>query len=404
MSARVRRGLLAGAVLVAAFWGGGRPAGAQAAAPGSGAGSPEDFSWALFLPAILAAGAPPPPACQDHDGDGYGNPASPACAHPGLDCDDADGSVHPGALEGGCGSLACRDGADNDCDGGADQRDSGCRCAPGGFLCADHTSTVIPLLPQGAIEDARARLHIGYGHTSHGSQVTDGMTGLVAFANGGGLGLSLPGDIFAWNNGGAGGALDLEEGDGYGSGWLDHDAGYYPDWVNETRQYLDDPSHADVNVIVWSWCGQVSGKYAAGTLESEYLAPMAQLEADYPGVAFVYMTGHVDHWNDADIKAGNQTIRDHCAAHGKVLYDFADIESYDPDGVFYAYPHDTCEYYASAGSGVPLGNWATAWQAAHTQGVHWYACGAAHTQPLNANRKAYAAWGLWARLAGWAGP
>jgi hypothetical protein len=28
---------------------------------------------------------------------------------------------------------------------------------------------------------------------------------------------------------------------------------------------------------------------------------------------------------------------------------------------------------------------------------------AAHTQPLNANLKAYAAWHLWARLAGWTG-
>jgi len=35
--------------------------------------------------------------------------------------------------------------------------------------------------------------------------------------------------------------------------------------------------------------------------------------------------------------------------------------------------------------------------------VDWYRCGSAHSQPLNANRKAYAAWWLWARLAGWNG-
>jgi len=51
-----------------------------------------------------------------------------------------------------------------------------------------------------------------------------------------------------------------------------------------------------------------------------------------------------------------------------------------------------------------LGNWATAWQASHTEDLDWYDCHAAHSQPLNANRKAYAAWWLWARLAGWAGP
>ena len=87
-------------------------------------------------------------------------------------------------------------------------------------------------------------------------------------------------------------------------GWLEQDCGYYPGWVNETREYLDDSSHADVNVILWSWCGQVSGKYAAGTLEDEYLLPMTQLEEDYPLVTFVYMTGHVDHWDDANNKAG----------------------------------------------------------------------------------------------------
>ena len=88
----------------------------------------------------------------------------------------------------------------------------------------DHNCTDIKKIPQTAIEQAKANLHIGYGHTSHGSQLITGMTGLIVFANNGGLGLSLPNDIFQWNNGGINGALDLEEGDGYGTGWLDHDA------------------------------------------------------------------------------------------------------------------------------------------------------------------------------------
>ena len=33
--------------------------------------------------------------------------------------------------------------------------------------------------------------------------------------------------------------------------------------------------------------------------------------------------------------------------------------------------------------------------------VDWYKCSSAHSQPLNANLKAYAAWWLWARLVGW---
>lgn len=260
-------------------------------------------------------------------------------------------------------------------------------------IIIDHHATDITAIPQSAIEQAKADLHIAYGHTSHGSQLTTGMTGLVAFSNGGGLGLSLPADIFEWNDGGSDGALDLHD---YAMGG---DVGYYPQWVTNTHSYLDNPGNSDVNVIVWSWCGQVDDKYAAGTLESEYLTPMAQLEADYPNVKFVYMTGHVDIWDDADNKAANEAIRAYCSANDKILYDFADIERYDPDGIYYAYVHNNCKYYDA--NTTLLGNWATEWQDSHAEGVDWYDCDSAHSEPLNANRKAYAAWWLWARLAGW---
>lgn len=265
-------------------------------------------------------------------------------------------------------------------------------------IIINHNCTQIIQIPEQAIVTAKQNLHIAYGHTSHGSQLTDGMTGLVAFMNGRGY----PANLYAWNNGGSGGALDLHD---YAMGG---DVGYYPDWVNNTRSYLGAPNvstgrgtgtNADVNVIIWSWCGQVDDKYAAGTLNSEYLVPMSQLEADYPGIKFVYMTGHLDHWNDANNKAANQFIRDFCINNNKILYDFADIESYDPDKIYFQYSSDDCNYYSA--SGVLLGNWATEWQNSHTENVDWYDCGSAHSQPLNANQKAYAAWWLWAALAGW---
>jgi len=267
----------------------------------------------------------------------------------------------------------------------------------GGPILIDHACTNIARIPESAIAQAKATLHIAYGHTSHGSQLTSGMTGLVAFANRGGKGLALPNNAFAWKRGGANGALDLHD------GAMSGDVGYYPDWVNYTRAYLNDRQNAKVNVVLWSWCGQVSGKYSNNRLFTEYLDPMTQLEKDYPHVAFVYMTGHVDHSDDANNKAANQVIRDYCRANGKVLYDFADIESHDPDGVYYAFPNDNCDYYASR-TGARLGNWAQAWQNSHTINVDWYSCDSAHSEPLNANQKAYAAWWLFARLAGWSGP
>jgi hypothetical protein len=264
-------------------------------------------------------------------------------------------------------------------------------------ILIDHTCTDITRIPESAILQAKATLHIAYGHTSHGSQITSGMTGLVTFANQHGKGLTLPRNTFAWNRGGSGGALDLHD------NAMSGDVGYYPDWVNYTRAYLTSRQNAHVNVVLWSWCGQVSGKYAGNRLLTEYLEPMSQLETDYPHVTFVYMTGHVDHGDDANNKAANQVIRDYCRARGKVLYDFADIESHDPDGVYYPFPNDNCDYYAGR-TGARLGNWAQTWQNSHRPGMDWYSCDSAHSEPLNANQKAYAAWWLFARLAGWSGP
>ena len=91
----------------------------------------------------------------------------------------------------------------------------------------------------------------------------------------------------------------------------------------------------------------------------------------------------------------NQQIRNYCITNNKVLYDFCDIECYDPDGNYFGDKNvsDNCSYTG--------GNWATEWQNSHTQGVDWYNCSSAHSAPLNANLKAYATWWLWAGLAGW---
>ncbi len=61
---------------------------------------------------------------------------------------------------------------------------------------------------------------------------------------------------------------------------------------------------------------------------------------------------------------------------------------------------DTCAY-DSDNNGSRDANWAIDWQNTHTQDLDWYHCISSHTQPLNANQKAYAAWWLWATLAGW---
>ena len=258
---------------------------------------------------------------------------------------------------------------------------------------------------QNFIGDAKSMFHIGYGHTSHGSQITSGMSGFNNFMNN--LGYSE--NLFAWNNGGSGGALDLEEGAGYGEGWLDHDCGYVG-WDDETRYYLDgsDPGagtadHSDVNIILWSWCGQVNDV----NIQTHYLDNMADLENEYPDVTFIYMTGHLEGYKTGDSWFNNNNaIRDWVAGgSNRVLFDFADIEKYDPEQlVNYAdyFADDNCDYDSDGTS--PRNedsNWATEWQNSHIEGVDWYSVSCAHSQSLNCNQKAKAFWYMMAMLAGW---
>jgi uncharacterized membrane protein YgcG len=273
-----------------------------------------------------------------------------------------------------------------------------CAQASAAPLIVDHDSTDITQIPQDAIDRAKSTLHIAYGHTSHGSQLITGMQGLIAFANSGGLGLALPSNIFTFNSGGSSGALDLRDQPFSGAQDLGN-----PDltaWANATRTYLN--ANPIINVVMWAWCGQVSTATEADI--NTYLNLMSQLEEDYPGVTFVYMTGHLDGTGDTgNLYRRNQQIRDFCNSHDKVLFDFADIESFDPDGgtnYMALDANDNCDY-DSDGNGSLDANWATRWQNSHTLGVDWYTCSTAHSQSLNGNLKAYAAWWLWAALAGW---
>ena len=90
-------------------------------------------------------------------------------------------------------------------------------------------------------------MHIAYQHTSHGSQLIDGMNGLKDWK----------GEKYSFNNGGSGDALDLND---YAiSGYNASDLGN-PDrtsWAKATSDFLNDPNNNNVNVIIWSWCGRL---------------------------------------------------------------------------------------------------------------------------------------------------
>ncbi|MCK4663643.1 MAG: T9SS type A sorting domain-containing protein [Bacteroidales bacterium] len=259
-------------------------------------------------------------------------------------------------------------------------------------IVIDHNCIDLSKIPNEWIDSSKTKLFIGYGHTSHGSQLISGMNAIESFFTDG---------TYNWSHSGGTDELHLFEGDGYGEGYLDHDCGY-SGWDDETREYLDE--FTECNVIIWSWCGQVNSV----ELSSHYLAPMEQLETDYPDVTFVYMTGHLEGEGiDGSLYLANQQIRDYCNANNKILFDFADIEKYDPDAEtnyqeYYA--NDECNYNPLAGG---TANWATDWMANNPEHeltqISQLCSSCAHSVSLNCVKKGVASWYLWARLSGWDG-
>jgi parallel beta-helix repeat protein len=227
---------------------------------------------------------------------------------------------------------------------------------------ADHTAAgVFGKIPSNYFSTIRDRQKIYYGHTSHGSQLITGMEMLEDQDDNRNPGLYDRPEIH-------------EDSPDLG----------YPEWETNTRNYLKD--HPETTLVMWSWCGQLSD--ISSDEVDQYLSKMDKLETDYPDVTFVYMTGHLDGSGaNGTLNKNNERIRAYCKDHSKTLYDFADIETYDPGGKPYPNGSDACEWCE---------NWCETYSCPECEEC-------AHSHCFNCYLKGRALWWMLARIEGWSG-
>ncbi len=284
---------------------------------------------------------------------------------------------------------------------------------------------VLRSIPIEYINLARTTFKIAYQHTSHGTHVTYGMFGLPDYKSG-------DESLFAISrNEVVAGKLTLydyamESYAENGEDATDLSGAVESAFIQATRNYLDDPQNADVNVIMWSWCSitghDVAGVYLPGmqTLIDEYGVGGTKIGTAagqrVNPVHFIFMTGHAsldDNLGDLGPASQAKLINDYCRQKGYMCLDYYSIDAHCMDNNYWDDAGDDGNSYKYNNSTVTEGYFYHDWQNTHVLGTDYYenktrpagnvGFGDHTTQHITSNRKAFAMWWILARLAGWDG-
>ncbi len=258
-------------------------------------------------------------------------------------------------------------------------------------IIIDHNHAKLETLNSEKIKRVMEHLKIAYQHTSHGSQLVSGMRALAKYNTAFEFKYSPKGmqrNIFFNDY-----AMPLAD-----------DLGHKGDlnWAKATLDLFNNKSN-DRNVIMWSWCGGVSDNNANGI--NAYLNKMAELEKQFPNTYFVYMTGHLDGTGSlGNLNLMNEIIRKFCNDNNKILFDFADIESYSPNtdvNLCDLNADDECNIDFNK-DGKKDGNWAETWMQNNPNSelakLAKQCTECAHSVNLNCALKGIATWNLFSAI------
>lgn len=243
-----------------------------------------------------------------------------------------------------------------------------------GPLVIDHACTDLSRIPPAWIDSTKAKMRMYYGHTSHGEQVTEGLRRTAQAAPFFAYAMAyrvLPDDSAAY--------------------CVNDDLGVTPDlyWatpagMDRTRAAL--AAYPDINISMFMWCTELN-TWTAGQV-GQYLDSTAALEAEFPGVTFIYATGNAQFEGAEGYNRWqrNEQIRAWCVANEKVLFDFADMDAWWYDPALPGWDHSTYEY---EGQIVPV-------QHPRYLGDEW-----GHTTFESCEVKGRGMWWLATMLSGW---
>lgn len=249
---------------------------------------------------------------------------------------------------------------------------------PGGLII-DHTCINLSAIPGEWIDSAQDDIKIHYAHTSHGGQITTGLTRLES-ANST-FDVSIGSGVLPTDTG----TLCMLDGNPPHSYitpelyWQGADARVI------TQNTID--NNPTVTLSLWSWCCQLYDYSEAAT--QEYLDAMTLLETANPDVTFIYMTCNAQ----SDDSSGynrwlrNEQIREYCLDNDKILFDFADLDCWSNGD------HSTYDYVVGEETlQIPV------------EHEDFNGDEAGHTTYTSCEQKGRAFWWMMAMIAGWNAP